>query len=123
MVKERSLLFKTYVARATPNIMTQNTLEAQASQNFDAIAFELQHASDYEKAQDFYCEIISYFNANEGIHIFEIANNCEIIGEYHRDPWSEYWIVISSIDGCKVEFDTDTDAIDYLKRLYLSTCC
>ena len=105
------------------NIMTQQTLEAQlASSNFDALAFENQRQSVFDDSQNPYYEILPYFNQNEGIQYFDITANNSLIGSYHRNPWLETWVGISGEDGYEVEFDSDTEAIAYIKRLYLAAC-
>ena len=103
--------------------MTQQTLEAQvASSNFDALAFEHQRQKVYDDSQNPYYEILPYFNQNEGIQYFDITANNSLIGSYHRNPWLETWVGISREDGYEVEFDSDTEAISYIKRLYLASC-
>ena len=103
--------------------MTQQTLEAQlASSNFDALAFENQRQSVFDDSQNPYYEILTYFNHNEGIQYFDITANNHLIGSYHRNPWLETWVGISGEDGYEVEFDSDTEAISYIKRLYLASC-
>ena len=103
--------------------MTQQTLEAQlASSNFDALAFENQRQSVFDDSQNPYYEILPYFNQNEGIQYFDITADNHLIGSYHRNPWLETWVGISREDGYEVEFDSDTEAISYIKRLYLASC-
>ena len=103
--------------------MTQQTLEAQvASSSFDALAFEDQRQSVFDDSQNPHYEILPYFNHNEGIQHFDITANNHLIGSYYRNPWLENWVGISVEDGYEVEFDSYTEAIAYIKRLYLAAC-
>lgn len=104
--------------------MAQQILEAQvASQNFDALALEIKHHSDFQKLYSPKYEVIGHFDYNDGIHKFLLLADCFQAGEYYKDPWGEGWVGKSFSDNNtdEVPFDTRDQAVSYLKRQYVAS--
>ena len=95
--------------------MTQTAVRVE---NFDALAFEIKHAEDYEQSQQSPLEIASKHCYETGITKFKVTSSFEVVGQYWRDPWGIGWVATAPSDDTERHFDSDTECLEYLSSTY-----
>lgn len=86
--------------------------------NFDAIAFEIEHAADYEKSLTRPIELSCQHNYTDGITYFYVHLGDLELGRYWRNQWFNGWVFQATGvgDGNKHEADTSYEAIALITK-------